>query len=99
MQLGGQTPLKLAEQIHNNKIPILGTDYQSIDICEDRKRFNKLIKNLKINQPKSDIAYNRFEVKKSIKKIQFPIVIRPSYVLGGRAMRILNNEEDFEKLF
>ena len=99
MQLGGQTPLKLAEQIHNNKIPILGTDYQSIDICEDRKRFNKLIKNLKINQPKSDIAYNRFEAKKSIKKIQFPIVIRPSYVLGGRAMRILNNEEDFESYF
>jgi carbamoyl-phosphate synthase large subunit len=99
VQLGGQTPLKLAEQIHNNKIPILGTDYQSIDICEDRKRFNKLIKNLKINQPKSDIAYNRFEAKKSIKKIQFPIVIRPSYVLGGRAMRILNNEEDFESYF
>ncbi len=99
VQLGGQTPLKLAEKLFLNKIKILGTNYESIDLCEDRNRFNRLIKNLKINQPKSDIVYNYKQAKKSIKKIQFPIVIRPSYVLGGRAMRILNNEKELDNYF
>ncbi len=99
VQLGGQTPLKLAEKIFENKIKILGTSFKSIDLCEDRDSFNKLIKKLGINQPKSDIVFNLKQAKKSLKKIQFPIVIRPSYVLGGRAMRILNNELELEKYF
>ena len=99
VQLGGQTPLKLAEKIFENKIKILGTSFKSIDLCEDRESFNKLIKKLGINQPKSDIVLNLKQAKNSLKKIQFPIVIRPSYVLGGRAMRILNNELELEKYF
>ena len=99
VQLGGQTPLKLAEKIFENKIKILGTSFKSIDLCEDRDSFNKLIKKLEINQPKSDIVFNLKQAKKSLKKIQFPIVIRPSYVLGGRAMRIVNNELELEKYF
>ena len=99
VQLGGQTPLKLAEKIFENKIKILGTSFKSIDLCEDRQSFNKLIKKLEINQPKSDIVFNLKQAKKSLKKIQFPIVIRPSYVLGGRAMRIVNNELELEKYF
>jgi carbamoyl-phosphate synthase large subunit len=99
VQLGGQTPLKLAETIFNQNIKILGTSYQSIDLCEDRNRFNKLITQLGINQPKSDIVFNYKQARKAVKKIQFPIVIRPSYVLGGRAMRIINNDRELEKYF
>ena len=99
VQLGGQTPLKLAEKLYNEKVKILGTSYESIDLCEDRDRFNKLIKDLKIHQPKSDIVYNLKEARNSIKNIDFPIVIRPSYVLGGRAMRILNNEMELQNYF
>ena len=83
VQLGGQTPLKLAEKLYYEKVKILGTSYESIDLCEDRDRFNKLIKDLKIHQPKSDIVYNLKEARNSIKNIDFPIVIRPSYVLRG----------------
>ena len=99
VQLGGQTPLKLAEKLYYEKVKILGTSYESIDLCEDRDRFNKLIKDLKIHQPKSDIVYNLKEARNSIKNIDFPIVIRPSYVLGGRAMRILNNEMELQNYF
>ena len=77
----------------------MGTSFKSIDLCEDRESFNKLIKKLEINQPKSDIVFNLKQAKKSLKKIQFPIVIRPSYVLGGRAMRIVNNELELENYF
>ena len=99
VQLGGQTPLKLAEKLYKEKVKILGTSFQSIDLCEDRDRFNKLIKELKIHQPKSDIVYSFSEAKKSIKKIDFPVVVRPSYVLGGRAMRIVNNELELKNYF
>ena len=99
VQLGGQTPLKLAEKLYNEKVKILGTSFKSIDLCEDRDRFNRLIKKLKIHQPKSDIVNNYNEAKRSIKKIDFPIVVRPSYVLGGRAMRIVNNELELKSYF
>ena len=99
VQLGGQTPLKLAEKIFKTKTKILGTSFQSIDLCEDRDQFNKVIKSLKINQPESDIVYNFKQAKNSVKKIKFPIVIRPSYVLGGRAMRIINNELELKNIF
>ena len=99
VQLGGQTPLKLAEKINKEKIKILGTSYKSIDLCEDRDRFNKLVRQLNIHQPKSDIVYNIEEAEQSIKNIEFPVVIRPSYVLGGRAMRIINNKSELKDYF
>ena len=99
VQLGGQTPLKLSEKLVESGIKILGTSFKSIDLCEDRDRFAKLMKDLKILQPKSDIVFNFSEAKKAIKSIEFPIVIRPSYVLGGRAMRIINNFEELNNYF
>ncbi len=99
VQLGGQTPLKLSEKLSKNGIKILGTSFKSIDLCEDRDMFSKLMKDLNVQQPKSDIVFNYKEAKKAIKLIQFPIVIRPSYVLGGRAMRIVNNVEELENYF
>ena len=99
VQLGGQTPLKLAERINKEKIKILGTSYKSIDLCEDRDSFNKLVRQLNIHQPKSDIVYNIGEAERSIKNIEFPVVIRPSYVLGGRAMRIINNKSELKNYF
>ena len=99
VQLGGQTPLKLAERINEEKIKILGTSYKSIDLCEDRDSFNKLVRQLNIHQPKSDIVYNIREAERSIKNIEFPVVIRPSYVLGGRAMRIINNKSELKDYF
>ena len=99
VQLGGQTPLKLAEKLFKEKIKILGTSFHSIDLCEDRDRFKKLLNSLNIQQPKSDIVQNLKEAEKAIHKIQFPVVIRPSYVLGGRAMRILNNKNELKKYF
>ncbi|MBF91942.1 MAG: carbamoyl phosphate synthase large subunit [Rickettsiales bacterium] len=99
VQLGGQTPLKLSELLSKSGIKILGTSFKSIDLSEDRDNFNKLMKKLKINQPKSDIVFNLNEAKTAIKRIQFPIVIRPSYVLGGRAMKVLNSKKDLELYF
>ena len=99
VQLGGQTPLKLSEKLHREGVKILGTSFQSIDLCEDRDRFSNLMNILKINQPKSDIVYDVEEAIKSVKKISYPIVIRPSYVLGGRAMKIVNNENELINYF
>ena len=99
VQLGGQTPLKLCEELSKNEIKILGTSFQSIDLCEDRDRFSKLMNRLHVQQPKSDIVFNLNQAKRAIKKINFPIVIRPSYVLGGRAMRIINNKIELERYF
>ena len=99
VQLGGQTPLKLSEKLNSEGINILGTSFKSIDLCEDRDRFSNLMNQLKINQPKSDIVYNLTEAISSVKKISYPIVIRPSYVLGGRAMRIINNQNELKNYF
>ncbi len=99
VQLGGQTPLKLSEKLLESGIKILGTSFKSIDLCEDRDRFAKLMKDLNILQPKSDIVFNYSEAKKAIQSIEFPIVIRPSYVLGGRAMRIINNFKELNDYF
>ena len=99
VQLGGQTPLKLSEKLVHSGIKILGTSFKSIDLCEDRDRFAKLMRDLNILQPKSDIVFNFSEAKRAIKSIEFPIVIRPSYVLGGRAMRIINNYNELKTYF
>ncbi|MBL42007.1 MAG: carbamoyl phosphate synthase large subunit [Rhodospirillaceae bacterium] len=94
VQLGGQTPLKLAKDLQEYGINILGTSSDAIDIAEDRDRFQKLLKELKLKQPKNGIAFSSDEACSIAKKIKFPVVIRPSYVLGGQAMNIVHDEEE-----
>ena len=88
-QFGGQTPIKLAKFLHDNNLPILGTQYSSIDLAEDRNRFRKLLEKLKLNQAKSGIAKNFKQAIEISEKIGLPLMVRPSYVLGGRAMEIV----------
>jgi carbamoyl-phosphate synthase large subunit len=88
-QFGGQTPIKLAKFLHNNKLPILGTQYTSIDLAEDRDRFRKLLDKLKLKQAKSGIAKTFKQAIQIAEKIGLPLMVRPSYVLGGRAMEIV----------
>jgi carbamoyl-phosphate synthase large subunit len=89
VQFGGQTPLKLAEALEQAKVPILGTSPDMIDLAEDRDRFKKLLHKLKLRQPTSDIATSPKEARAIAEAVGYPIVIRPSYVLGGRAMEIV----------
>src|SRR5258705_13571060 len=86
VQLGGQTPLKLALALQHAGVPILGTSPDSIDLAEDRKRFAKLLNELEITQPASGTATSRQEARDVAASIGFPVVVRPSYVLGGRGM-------------
>ena len=88
VQLGGQTPLKLCHALEAANIPILGTSTNSIDLAEDRERFKALLDELKLKQPDNEIVSTFDEAKSAADRIGFPIVIRPSYVLGGRAMEI-----------
>jgi carbamoyl-phosphate synthase large subunit len=88
-QFGGQTPIRLAEFLHTNNFPILGTQYTSIDLAEDRDRFRKLLNKLKLKQAKSGIAKTFKQAIKISEKIGLPLMVRPSYVLGGRAMEIV----------
>ncbi len=88
-QFGGQTPIKLAKFLHKNKLPILGTQYTSIDLAEDRDRFRKLLNKLKLKQAESGIAKNYKQAIQIAEKIGLPLIVRPSYVLGGRAMEIV----------
>jgi len=97
VQFGGQTPLKLSKYLHKNKVPILGTQLWSIDLAEDREKFkNFLIKN-KLLQADSGLARSEEQAITIAKKIGFPLVIRPSYVLGGRAMEIVYDNEQLKK--
>jgi carbamoyl-phosphate synthase large subunit len=89
VQFGGQTPLKLAKPLEAAGIPILGTSPDAIDLAEDRERFQKLIHQLKLRQPENGTATSEAEAIKITEKIGYPVVIRPSYVLGGRAMQIV----------
>ncbi len=89
VQFGGQTPLKLAAALEAAGIPILGTSPDAIDLAEDRDRFNALIKKLDLKQPDSGIARSPGEARAVAEKLGYPVVIRPSYVLGGRAMEIV----------
>ncbi len=88
-QFGGQTPIKLAKFLHENKLPILGTQYSSIDLAEDRDRFRKLLNKLKLKQAESGIAKTFKQAIQIADKIGLPLMVRPSYVLGGRAMEIV----------
>ena len=95
-QFGGQTPIKLAKFLYKNSLPILGTQYSSIDLAEDRDRFRKLLIKLKLKQANSGIAKSYNEAIKIAKKIGLPLVVRPSYVLGGRAMEIVHEKSQLK---
>ncbi|NQZ14938.1 MAG: carbamoyl-phosphate synthase large subunit [Alphaproteobacteria bacterium] len=97
VQLGGQTPLKLANYLKASGIPILGTDPDAIDLAEDRERFQKLLKKLKLKQPKNGLAFSKEEALGMADDIGFPLVIRPSYVLGGQGMEIVQNTDELER--
>ena len=96
VQYGGQTPLKLAKELEENGVPIWGTSPDSIDLAEDRGRFQKFVKKLNLKQPPNGLATNLEEAVEVSKEIGFPLVVRPSYVLGGRAMEIVYNQEDLK---
>ena len=96
VQYGGQTPLKLAKELEENGVPIWGTSPDSIDIAEDRGRFQKFVQKLKLKQPPNGLATNLEEAVEVSREIGFPLVVRPSYVLGGRAMEIVYNQEDLK---
>jgi len=95
-QFGGQTPIKLAKFLHENSLPILGTQYSSIDLAEDRERFRKLLIKLKLRQANSGIAKSYNEAIKIANKIGLPLIVRPSYVLGGRAMEIVHEKNQLK---
>jgi len=97
VQYGGQTPLKLAQGLHDAGAPIIGTSPDSIDLAEDRERFQKLIKKLKLTQPPNATARTTEAAVRLAEKIGYPLVVRPSYVLGGRAMEIVHAREDLER--
>ncbi len=92
VQFGGQTPLKLAEALERAGIPILGTSPDMIDLAEDRDRFQKLLIKLGLKQPKNGIAWSVEQARTVASELGFPLVVRPSYVLGGRAMQIIHDE-------
>ncbi len=97
VQFGGQTPLNLARKLEDAGAPIIGTSVESIDNAEDRDKFSQLIKELGIDQPPNGSATSREQAIAIAKKIGYPILVRPSYVLGGRAMRIVYNEKELTK--
>ena len=94
VQYGGQTPLKLARALEAAGAPIIGTSPDSIDLAEDRERFQKLVDDLELRQPPNRTARNRDEAIEMGADVGYPLIVRPSYVLGGRAMEIVHNEED-----
>ena len=96
VQFGGQTPLNISKELEESGATILGTSTDSIDLAEDRERFAELIEKLGIPQPENGIAYSIKEAKEIAKKIGYPVLVRPSYVLGGRAMEIVYDEETLE---
>ncbi len=96
VQFGGQTPLNLAMRLHKAEVPIIGTSPESIDLAEDRKRFGKLLADLNIPQPVNGTAVTVEEAKRVAASIGYPVLVRPSYVLGGRAMMIVYDEQSLE---
>ncbi len=94
VQYGGQTPLKLARQLEAAGAPIIGTSPDSIDLAEDRERFQKLVHSLELKQPPNCTARSKEEALRLAAAVGFPLVVRPSYVLGGRAMEVVHSEED-----
>ena len=97
VQYGGQTPLKLAKELAKEGVPIIGTLPDDIDAAEDRERFQQIIKKLKLKQPPNQTAKNPMQAIKHAEEIGYPLVVRPSYVLGGRAMEIVHEKNDLER--
>jgi carbamoyl-phosphate synthase large subunit len=97
VQFGGQTPLNLAMRLHEAGVPIIGTGADSIDLAEDRKRFGALLRELGIPQPENGMAATGEEAKRVAEEIGYPVLVRPSYVLGGRAMAIVYDEESLDE--
>jgi carbamoyl-phosphate synthase large subunit len=97
VQLGGQTALKLAERLQKKGIKIIGTSFDSMDIAEDRGRFSDMLKELDIPYPEYGTAFTVDEAVEVAKKVGYPVLVRPSYVLGGQRMRIVINDEELEK--
>ena len=97
VQLGGQTALKLAEKLHKSGINIIGTDYNNMDLAEDRGRFSDLLKELEIPYPDYGVATEVEEAIAVANRVTYPVLIRPSYVLGGQRMRIVINDQELEK--
>ncbi|HEY8894890.1 MAG TPA: carbamoyl-phosphate synthase large subunit, partial [Niastella sp.] len=97
VQLGGQTALKLAERLTKKGIKIIGTSFDNMDIAEDRGRFSDMLKELKIPYPDYGTAYDVDEAVQVANKVGYPVLVRPSYVLGGQRMRIVINDEEVEK--
>ena len=97
VQFGGQTPLKLANALHDEGIPILGTSPDAIDLAEDRERFQKLLNKLELKQPINGIATSDAQALEIAERVGFPLVIRPSYVLGGRAMEIVRDMDQLRR--
>ena len=97
VQFGGQTPLKLAEALDANNIPLLGTPRDALDRAEDRERFKALVDKLGLKQPNNAIANNAEDAEKAAEKVGYPVVLRPSNVLGGRGMEIVDNTEELRR--
>ncbi|MBC7554997.1 MAG: carbamoyl-phosphate synthase large subunit [Taibaiella sp.] len=97
VQLGGQTALKLARRLHEKGIKIIGTSFDNMDIAEDRGRFSDMLKDLGIPYPNYGTAYTTDEAIEVAKEVGYPVLVRPSYVLGGQRMRIVINDEELEK--
>jgi len=93
VQFGGQTPLNLSERLHKDGVPIIGTPPDSIDLAENRERFSKLLRDLNIPQPSNGTAVSLEQAREVAARIGYPVVVRPSFVLGGRAMAIVYDEE------
>lgn len=99
VSFGGQTPLKISKELERNGLKIIGTSSENIDIAEDRKKFGRLLDRLNIPKPDYDTANDTLTSIKAANKIGYPVLMRPSYVLGGRAMQIIYNNEQVENFF
>ena len=97
VQLGGQTPLRIAGELHDLGVQILGNGTEAIDLCEDRERFQRLLEELEIRQPEGVLADNLEQAKGLAQQIGYPVLLRPSYVLGGRAMAIVHDEDSLNR--
>ncbi len=97
VQLGGQTALKLSERMRDHGVKIIGTSFENMDLAEDRGSFSNLLKDLEIPYPKFGVAENAYEAIEVAHEVGYPVLVRPSYVLGGQGMKIVINDEDLQK--